>query len=153
MNIDALFYEYHKPLISYAYALTNDTLAAEDIVTEVFINAWKVEKPIDKVRGYLFTSVRNKSFDYLKHHKIETAFVNSYSHFEPEHYEIMEEVITRLWLEIDKLPKQCRNVVNLYLQGISIRDIGKELNISHKTVHSQKTVAIHLLRKLLKHGL
>lgn len=152
MNIDAAFHTYHRALIYFANDMVDDYAAAQDIVTDVFIRVWQKDLKDEKhLRYTLFLSVKHRCMDYLKANVHRRKAYNRYANREPDGYLILDEVIEPLRLAVLELPNHCREVVQLYLKGIPIREIAAQLNMSHKTVHSQKTRAIHLLRKLIKH--
>jgi RNA polymerase sigma-70 factor (ECF subfamily) len=61
--IRALYAEHGKALLAYATRLTGDRPAAEDVVQETLIRAWRhpevVANPQGSLRGWLMTVTRN----------------------------------------------------------------------------------------------
>lgn len=154
MNIDDAFKAYHRPLIFYANSIIDNFEAAEDIVTEVFIKAWQREFNDEKhFKNALFTWVKNSCIDYGRGRNNKAKLSKGYKGdtvFDPYHCLIIADFVEPLRLAVLQLPHQCRAVVQLYLKGIPLPEICKRLSMSNKTVHSHKTRAIHLLRKLIK---
>jgi RNA polymerase sigma-70 factor (ECF subfamily) len=151
MNITAAFNSYHKALIYFANGMIEDYAAAQDIVTDVYVKVWQRDLNDDQhVKNFLFSTVKNSCIDYLRSSGFRSKAYDKYAEIEPDHYLIMDEVVDPLRLAVQQLPDQCRHVVELYLQGVPIREIATQLKMAHKTVHSHKTRAIHLLRKLIK---
>jgi RNA polymerase sigma-70 factor (ECF subfamily) len=151
MNIVAAFHSYHRALIYFANGMVEDFAAAQDIVTDVFVRVWQRDlNDENHLKNTLFTAVKNGCIDYIRASGTRNEAYNRYAELEPDHCIIMDEYTAPLVAAVKLLPDQCRLVVQLYLTGMPIREIGKQLSISHKTVHAQKTRAIHLLRKLIK---
>ena len=61
--VRALYAEHGRALLAYATRLTGDRAAAEDVVQETLVRAWKHPEVLvnekGSVRGWLFTVVRN----------------------------------------------------------------------------------------------
>ena len=71
-GIDILFKEYYPQLYYYAYHLINDIEASKDIVSDAFEFLWNNYDKVNKatVKSFLYTYVRNKSIDYLRHQNV-----------------------------------------------------------------------------------
>lgn len=68
------FYENNKKRsFLFAKSYTHDVLAAEDIVSESFIKIWEIKKSKDLIEPekLLYTIIKNKCLDYLKHEKVK----------------------------------------------------------------------------------
>ena len=66
---EAVFRSHYSDLCKFCVKYVRDEIIAEEIVQEVFINIWdrrSVLKINTSVKAYLFTAVRNRSFNYLK---------------------------------------------------------------------------------------
>jgi RNA polymerase sigma-70 factor (ECF subfamily) len=58
----------------------------------------------------------------------------------------------RIYEEIEKLPKKCRQVFKLaYMDGLGNEEIANLLNITYQTVKNQKVRALKILRLALLH--
>ena len=60
---------YAGALYAFAFRIVGDTLAAEDIVQEVFINLWEKRRklsPGPSLRNFLYLAVRNLSLNHLQ---------------------------------------------------------------------------------------
>lgn len=107
------------------------------------------------VKAYLYSTVRNKALNVLKHRKIEQHYVNEILQDEDaELYymrSVIEEEIRRLiFTAIDSLPEHCRKVCLLNLEGMDNQEIADELQVSLNTVKFHKKNAYKLLRDKLK---
>lgn len=75
---DFVFQYYYSGLCAYAESIIMDENAVEDIVQELFVAIWiKSEqlKITGSLKNYLFSSIKNRCFDYLKHQKVKLKSV------------------------------------------------------------------------------
>ena len=72
-----IYAEYYPGLFEITYLLVHDLDEAKDIVADAFIKLWHKRKSFDNLRsvkGFLYTSIRINSFDFLKYiQRLETA--------------------------------------------------------------------------------
>ena len=67
------------------------------------------------------------------------------------HERVIEEETYRMMLEeIDRLPRQMREIMLRALDGMQNKEIAADLGISVETVHSLKKIAYRRLRESLK---
>ena len=69
-----LFDYFYPSLCEYAFQILKDRMDAEDVVLDMFIFIWKNSDRINigkAIRSYLFTSVKNRSLNYLRGTKAE----------------------------------------------------------------------------------
>lgn len=165
-----LYNEQYKPLCYFAQRFVFDLDTAREIVQDVFVRIWEkrdslpVEIPL---KNYLFTSVRNKCLDYLKHLKIESEFEKmrikevqesdtlSLNPVEdPLDGLVTEELENAIKGAIEDLPDKCREIFELSrYKGLKYREIAVALNISVKTVETQMSRALKSLREKLSNFL
>lgn len=154
-------YDLHKAdLYGYCRSLVKSDAYAEEVVQDVFVKFWVHFERIDQelsIRSYLFTMVRNASFNFLK--KAARTKELHAEIFRNEHTE--EDIAGRSLLEadydsikekaIDLLPPK-RKAIFLMSRNddMSYADIGKELNISVSTVKTQMSLALATIREYLK---
>lgn len=132
---------------------------AENIVQSVFLSIWEKRLPVEiqtGVSSYLYTLVKNKCIDYLRHQKVSKEFRSEYllrveslnyvseilsSHEDMEH--IFNEII-------NTLPDKCRTIFILSrVEGKKYREIAQILNISENTVENQIGIALKKIREEL----
>lgn len=158
MSVENLFVDYYPSLCSFAKNYLNDLQDAEDVVQEIFASLLKNPdklNEIDSVRSYLYTTVKNKCLNQIKHLKIAERFKRSEvtEKEEPSFYSdhIIEEETHRLLHQAIKvLPERCRDVINLSLKGLKNSEVAETLGISVNTVKTQKKIAYEQLRFHLK---
>lgn len=159
----SLFNKLYKSLCLFANTYLNDIEVSKDIVQEVFIKIWENKigfKSETNIKSYLYTSVKNRSLDYLKSkshkatEKLTSSQVETLKSLETESVFLREVVIseTSLIIEnaINTLPNKCAQIIRLSIKDLSNSDIASELNVSINTVKTQKKIAYKKLKPLLK---
>ncbi|HEY1009205.1 MAG: RNA polymerase sigma-70 factor [Daejeonella sp.] len=166
-NVDIKAFEdvfkcHYVKLTLYANKFLNDVDIAEEIVSESLAQLWEKRESINfssSVTAYLYTMVRHKSMNYLKHRKVENEYVNYLMRNNlinelPEHDTdplLEKEIACQIKLAVDSLPERCRQVfIMSRFEYLKNREIAQRLNISQNTVERQITIALDKLRKSLE---
>ena len=71
---EQVFRMFYMPLCDYAVMILGDQAEAEDVVQDLFTYLWKSRQEVrvqESVKSYLFTSVRFRALNVLKHKMIE----------------------------------------------------------------------------------
>jgi len=154
------FVSYSPRLTNYAVRFVTSRETAEDIVQDCFMHSWEKMEQFDFIhlKALLFTMVRNKCLNYLKHKNVVNLFKGHYVH-EAEgderiyHYDfdfgqdklpLYEELEKQLQIAVDSLPEKCRKVfVMSRFDGFKNREIAQKLNISTTSVekHIRKALS------------
>jgi RNA polymerase sigma-70 factor (ECF subfamily) len=152
-----VFENYFAALSAFGYKYIADRFVIEDMVQEVFITFWEKRQDFDHInalKSFLYTSVRNKCLNHLKHQAVlkkhEPALVyelESDHHFTS--HVIEEETFNQLFAEIKKLPESSQEIMILALNGLKNQEIADELEISINTVKTQKKIAYSKLKEKL----
>lgn len=148
-----LYNLYYKVLVLYAMNFNLPIGAAEDIVQSLFISIWErksIFKSLDSFHSYLYNSVRNSSFNYLKHENVELEYLEKMAHTyqEIDEDEVQKEEVYRLLFQIiDRLSPRCREIFLLYMDGKKNEEIALQLNISIETVKTQKKRAVKFIKE------
>lgn len=149
-----IFDIHFNSLCAFAKRYLSDVSQAEDVVQESFIGLWEKREDfnhINAAKAFLYTSVRNKCLNILKHktviikHEEELILQLESDQFFTEHI-IEEETFNKLLFEINLLPQSCKEITMLALNGLKNSEIAEELNISINTVKTQKKIAFSKLR-------
>lgn len=149
-----LYDRYFSVLVGYAVRFVKSNVEAEDIVQEVFTMLWtRPEAFTDHhtLMNLLYTSVRNRCIDHLRHLSIEQAYVSDAVVETKEDIEaeiFAGEIYSRLFAYIDELPLRQRTTIQLVMSGKKNAEIAEEMSISIETVKKQKQKAIRTLRSL-----
>lgn len=156
---ELVFREHYADLCKFGAKYVRDTTVAEEIVQEVFINIWDRRDKLNistSVKAYLFTAVRNRSFNYIKlqlpkeQNKVELTNVANVDLDSGSDKELKEELYKQVQQAIDGLPNKCRIIFDLSRNaGMTYKEIAEELDLSVKTVENQVGHALRKLREQL----
>jgi RNA polymerase sigma-70 factor, ECF subfamily len=154
---DCIFNYYYSGLCTYSLKYIKDKEIIEDIVQDFFVSLWVKSSQInitDSIKSYLFASVKNRCFDYLKHHKVEEKFsLNTLNNTEENDSNLYVETELREAIAsgLEKLPPRCREIFEMSrFKGMKNQEIADKLNISKRTVELQISLALKTLRIELK---
>jgi RNA polymerase sigma factor (sigma-70 family) len=157
---EACFGEVFKlffPALSYyAFRITKDRSAAEDIASESFIKIWQRREMFYEskvLKSYLYTTARNASLQWLRSEARENEKIFPARDFEVDHMEgiIHAEVLREIYDLLDTMPVQRKKVVTkLYMEGKTVKQTSAELNIAIGTVKTHKAKALAVFRKKLR---
>jgi RNA polymerase sigma-70 factor (ECF subfamily) len=163
LNQLSLLYEKHAPgMLFYARKFV-DFQTAEDIVHDVFLKLWNHDQflIIDQTIGsYLFRSVRNACFDYLKHQIVRDDYLSiAAQELKIEELAYSDDLLNKLidkeqkdslYHAIEQLPEKCKEIFKLtYMEEKKNEEVARMLNISVRTVESHIYKALKKLRSVL----
>ena len=126
---------------------------------EFFASLWEENRIFPSqanFRSFLYISIRNAAFDYLRHQNVESRYIEealTANRFLSDDSSQKEEVFRLLFKQIDLLPERCREIFLLHLEGYDNDAIAKKLSLSIETVKTQKKRAMKTLRNNLKEKL
>jgi len=158
-----LFLLYHAKLISFSSSITKSKESAEEVISDVFLKLWIKRSSLTRVSNfhlYIYIITKNLSINYLLKQKRETTF--SFDHAvvefkscyqDPEESLISAEMIQRLQIAIQALPPKCQLIFKLVKEdGLKYKDVAELLNLSHKTVENQMTIALKKISMSMPFG-
>jgi RNA polymerase sigma-70 factor (ECF subfamily) len=153
--LKVLFEKYFFPLSCFAKKFVKNIHLAEEIVSDVFLTVWLKRERIEikiNLRTYLYTAVRNQSFNYLKKNKIhlesiETAVQeNAISDLPAERLITDEELEQDINALLRQLPEQRQIIFRMNrIDGLHYKEIAEILSISVHTVQNQMVAAVKFL--------
>lgn len=155
---ESIFKEWLADLILFSRKITSDEFASEDIVLTVFTKVWEgdeVFKNKSHLKSYIYSSVRNLSINHLRNEKnLRFAYEINEDHMSVEQLAdesfVESHVRSMLYKSLEELPDKCKEVFKLnVLEGVTLREISEELNVSENTVKTHKTRALKILREKL----
>ena len=163
LAVTVIFDRFFRSLCLIAENITEDTMAAEDIVAEAFVKMYQKKaefEGMDNVKSFLFVVVRNNSLTHNTTRKRHRTAHDQIGRFQeenhmtentPVHFEIMRaEILEKIYRDIENLPLQCRRISKMiFLEGKTTQEVATELSISPDTVRVQKARAVKMLRNQL----
>lgn len=152
-----LYRRFYRPLVHFAMKYLGDGDMAEDCVQELFVSIWERRETFltyDRLRNFLYLSMRNTCLDLLKHQAVEKKYAGYCKEHENEVSDeteemIREEVLRLLFRTIDTLPPRCKEIFLLYMDGKKNEEIATSLRVALDTVKNQKKKAMQILRQRL----
>ncbi len=130
-------------------------VASEDIVQDVFVSLWKnnaiVFENMSHLKSYLYSSIKNKHKDYLRHKLVHENYADAVLKLEDEYFDAMveSEALSLMSTIENILPAEMSNVIKLLAEGYEIKEISKKLNKSIFTIYNQRNQAIKILKRKL----
>lgn len=156
--VRALYEEHGRALLTYATRLTRDRAAAEDVVQETLIRAWRHPDVLvngrGSVRGWLLTVARNIVTDKIRARAARPAEVAESVHqpaaVEVDHADyVVDSMLVMGAMEV--LSVDHRSVLEeIYFAGHSIAEAAEVLSIPPGTVKSRCYYALRALRSTLE---
>ena len=161
-DYEGLFMQNYERLYYHAYAISQDEDVAKDVVSDVFMNVWRLRETIDRntVLSYLYTSVRNRCLDQLKQRNRQVPLLedvlNELEHYTETDWNEYEARIAHLKAELSRQPERVRRVLYLrFYEQKSNQEVADLLGISVDGVKKiiQRSFAqmrVSLSKKMLK---
>ncbi len=155
---EQLFKEYYKPLTVFAFGYLDDLESGKEIVQDLFVHLYEKRKTLEinnSIKSYLYQSVRNRCLNHIKHLKVRKVHHDQMKpHLQDS--ENLEDKIRETELEhmiskvVDQLPPQCNRIFTLSrVTGLKNGEIAEKLGISKRTVETQISNALKVLRNKL----
>ncbi len=156
---EALFRSFFPGLVLFAQKYVPDQDTAKEMVHNVFLNLWEKREKLDtstSLKSYLFTAVRNRCLNFIrdqkKFNRDDTLFerMDSDQFTDASDHLEEQELEQRIFDALQALPEKCREVFMLNrFEELKYAEIAGKLNISVKTVETQMSKALKILREKL----
>jgi RNA polymerase sigma-70 factor (ECF subfamily) len=160
-NMDAfeqLFKCYYAPLVVYAGKFVESTDTAREIVQDFFVRLYEKRGTLSietSVKSYLYRSIYNCCINYINQRNIQDKHLKNIA-IERNDEENLENEINSTELQyrihevIEELPAKCRRIFKMNrFEGLKNDEIASLLNLSKRTVETQISKALKILRKKL----
>jgi RNA polymerase sigma-70 factor, ECF subfamily len=149
----ARLYERHAgTLLALAMRIVGERRAAEDLLHDVFLEAWRRAQDFDPTRGrvrtWLAIRMRSRAVDHQRSHRVSrnsgdaplAAIVDDAPVSSPDHARVRAVLATLV-------PEQ-REIVELaYFRGLSCSEIAAQVSIPIGTVKSRLAAGLRSLRE------
>jgi RNA polymerase sigma factor (sigma-70 family) len=151
---------YFKQCCAYANRMIADMQVSEEITNDklMMLLKWREHFTYSAaIREFLRIAVHRACLDYLRRRKRKTGWqkvllnlilVEEYPEQEPENDAVSEALIDLFHKRVESLPPGLRIILEMYMQHLKPREIGKILGISAKTVSNKKAEAIKMLKEM-----
>lgn len=154
-GFDYFFNTLYKPLLYFALKIVKDKEIAEDVVSESFIKIWKYHSIFQQhlvIRSWLYSTTKNACLNQLiqekrlKKHIDNISTQTEYVQESTESRLIKAETFKELCQYIEQLPPEMKKIYLLLKEGLTIRQVSDELNISKSTAKNQLGRGLPILR-------
>lgn len=156
-QFDTIYRNYYAQLFRFAFQYVRDEEECYDIVSGAFEQLWLhlMRHPIDNIRAFLFTVVKNRSIDSLrrmKRHEKYVAFADLLmgEYVEEQGYEKdnYNKLLIEKVLETLPSPPTREILVACYLEEKKYREVAEEMGITVATVKKHMVKALKIIRSL-----
>ncbi len=155
-GLEQLFLKYYDLLTRLSFYFTGDRTVAEDLTQDLFIAIWQRRETIDRVdnlKSYLTVAIKNRSLDFIgdkRQQKFRFEQYLEYTAADTEPYDGEEQLLTKVLNGLQLLPSKCRLIFSLSrFEGLTNSEIADYLEITKRTVETQISKALRLLRENL----
>ncbi|WP_197171103.1 RNA polymerase sigma factor [Novipirellula aureliae] len=141
-TVRTLFDAEEAPLLRYAFSLVGRRAVAEDIVQEAFLQLHIHWDDIESPRAWLFRSVRNRVYNYVRDNRREVlSSDNGDTQSQGVHDESPDAMMLRIEASgslnqmLEELDEDDRQLVKLkYFDGLKYREISEATGLSISNV-------------------
>jgi RNA polymerase sigma-70 factor (family 1) len=157
-SFEQLFRRYYAPLVVYAAKYVYGTEIAREIVQDFFVRLYEKRNTLSidvSMKSYLYRSIYNCCINYLNQRNIQDKHLKNIL-LERTDEENLENEINSVELQykifevIEELPAKCKRIFKMNrLEGLKNEEIAHTLNLSKRTVETQISKALKILRKRL----
>lgn len=154
MRFKQLFSDSYSRLYYSSIYVVRDPDIAKDIVNDVFTDLWPKFDPDDSSYNFsfLFTIVRNRSIDYLRHKEVHNRFAQYYikttEYITEAGFDEREDRLQQVFKLIEQMPPRTKFIVEeCYLKQKKYSEVAEILGITIDGVRKQIMKALSIIRK------
>ena len=156
---EELFVRHNKPSHYFVKAKVYSDEVAKEIVQDVFTDIWEYrhEREIRQFSNYLFQALKYKTIKYINQLINQKKYWDHYSAFIPRQVNQTQSdinydlLVDALEAGLSNLPKKTQTVFRLNrLEGKSLTEISRSLNLTEKAIQYHLTKSIKELKIHLK---
>lgn len=153
-EFEQLYKDNYARLYYYAFQFISDAEICKDIINDVFEKAWNQFASLrqDTFSSYLYTSVRHKCIDHLRHSMIEAQYADFYRTITREQadtdFNEREERIARIERVIEELTDPTKTILKeCYYENKKYQEVADEFGISANGVKKHIMKALKRIRQ------
>lgn len=151
-DFDRLIEQYRKPMSAAAFHLCGDKDAAQDIVQETLLAAYRGRKSLRdprKAGAWLYTILRRKAIDHRRSRRSEAELRDDICAPQADELESLTRQIVIDQLE--QLSQDDRQILaGKYLLGLTYRDLSESMGLHEGTIRARCFRAKERLRRALR---
>lgn len=158
---EILFKKYYLPLTRFAWRYVQSKAIAEELIQELFTILWEKRFELDmdtekSIRSYLYKSARNLALNQIKHQEVKNKYDNEWMDQKEnpgiEYRDKLreEQIRNAIAQAVEELPPRSKMTYKLHrYDGLTYTEIAEVMDVSVKTVESQMTRTLKMLREKL----
>ncbi len=161
MAFKELYMRMRKPLYKFAFGITRNKVAAEEAINDVFTRIWTHRDNLDhihEIKIYLYTSVRNRSLNFIRSQELFPLISLDEISLEiedlvdtPEQATLTQELFAKIQGAVNALPAKCKVIFKLIREdGLRYKEVAELLQIQPKTVENQLNIAAKKIRRVVE---
>lgn len=157
---EMLFKSYYTELVMHANRYLYDFESSREIVQDLFVHIYEKRHHLDinsSLKSYLFRSTQNRCINFINAQKTRNKYIDHIKSKNLIKENSLEKDLEAAELEynllaaIGELPPKCRMIFKMNrFEGLSNGEIAERLELSKRTVETQITKALKILREKLK---
>lgn len=156
-----IYKRYWSLLYATALRITKDEAASMDVVQDIYADFWDNTSRLaahSSLRAYLYTTVRNRVIDTIKHQKVRERYLDSLALYAERSGDdvsdavIYSDLVRVVEMAVSNLPPKMQRIFRMSREeGLSHAEIAEKLEMTQHTVKKTISRALHILRhKLLQ---
>lgn len=153
----SVFFEYYPLLTFFANKYVNNLDVAKELVQDFFVKLYEKRFALNiqsSFKSYLYKSIYNSCINYLNQSVLRDQHHRQIEYMTDEKTVLSDdemnavELEQEIYAEIERLPEQCKRIFKMNrFDGLSNGIIAEKLNLSKRTVETQISKALKILRK------
>lgn len=156
-TFEQTFRLYYAPLCMFSTCIVGRSDDAEEIVQELFYVLWRDHEKLQlqySLKSYLYGAVRKQSLQYLEHEAVKRRYAETITNKDSDYMDAdadskieYDELKQLIGDTLKTLPARRAQIFKLHRQkGMKYEEIASALQISVKTVETEITKALKVLR-------
>ena len=154
-NFEIFFKENYSRFYYFAFQMIGEKEVCQDIVSDAFEQTWlfSQKNPSFNQTRYMYSLVRNKCVDYIRHETAKAHYADFYMHMfnesdEGDTSKEMEEQISQIYRILQELTPKTRTILKMcYFQKKTYSETADELGISVSAVRKHIVNALKVFRQ------
>ena len=160
LAFECLFKQNYERLTRFASSYTSSKAIAEEIVQDVYAEIWEKRENLNvsvSLRAYLYMKIKNRCLNHLKHQRVKETYDPQWvEHImvttQPDEQLAVNKLKIAIQKAVEQLPPKSKATFKLHrFDGLTYNEIAEVMDVSQKTVESQMTRTLKMLRKHLSH--